>query len=165
MLSHTSLFLISYMSCWCVHLNMSNTACVCSHLNPSPHVSQAAVTSHFTGHWQQRGAHLEAGRSLLNDSFAVLQDSVDLSKWCHQRHSVLCMLDGGGGCSAGGNVRRDSSALGVYHCPTIRRGRDGVRTEYLWRAQNLNIILFFLAPTPLSSSFSFTSWPTPLKAS
>lgn len=81
----------------CAHKRVKYS--VCSRSNPSLHVSQAAVSSHFMGHWQQAGAHLEAGWSLLNDSSAVLQDSLDLSKWWHQRHSILCVCwwKGGGG--------------------------------------------------------------------
>lgn len=89
-----------------VHMRVS--VCIFSQIF---HMSQSAVISHFTGHWQLAGAHLGAEWRLLSDSFAVLQDSVDLSKWWHQRHSIMCVRvrwwtcgNTGKNCEAWGDV-------------------------------------------------------------
>lgn len=77
-------------------------------------MSPAAVTNHFTGQWQRAGAHLEAARSLLNDSSAAAQDSPD--PLCAVTPEELC------------NPR-------IRQRFTLRQGRDGMGTEELCRAE------------------------------
>lgn len=57
-------------------------------------VYAAVVTSYFTGHWRQAAAHFEPVWSHLSDSFCVLQDSLDLSNWWHQRQSISSIVQG-----------------------------------------------------------------------